>query len=190
MYKFSSICVFCGSSFGTSNVYQDEVKKLGSLLARHNIELVYGGGNSGLMGVLANAVMENQGKATGIITRKIYENVDHLELTDLKIVESMHERKSLMYELADAFIALPGGIGTMEEMFEVMTWNQIGYHLKPLGLFNIDHYYDPVKDLIQHMFEEGFVQKQHLEQTIFEDDAVRLLERLNTQEISQMNKWN
>ncbi len=190
MYRFSSICVFCGSSFGTSNLYKEEVKKLGKLLAKNNIKLIYGGGNSGLMGVLAHEVMENKGEATGIIPRRIYENVDHLELTELKIVDSMHERKAMMYELADAFIALPGGIGTMEEMFEVMTWNQIGYHLKPLGIFNIDHYYDPLQEMIQHMSEEGFVQKQHLDQTIFEDDAERLLNRLDSQEITKMNKWN
>lgn len=190
MFKFSSICVFCGSSFGTSNLYKQEAKRLGALLAKHNIELIYGGGNSGLMGTLAHSVMKNNGKATGIITKKIYDNVDHLELTDLKIVDSMHERKAMMYQLADAFIALPGGIGTLEEMFEVMTWNQIGYHLKPMGLFNIDHYYDPLHDLLEHMLEEGFVQKQHMNQTIFEDDAERLLNRLNSLELSEMNKWN
>ncbi|WP_221563491.1 TIGR00730 family Rossman fold protein [Alkalihalobacillus sp. TS-13] len=189
MYKFSSICVFCGSSFGTSPVYREQVKKLGSLLAENKVKLVYGGGNSGLMGELAHAVMSNGGEATGIIPRKIYEQVDHLELSELKIVDTMHERKALMYELADAFIALPGGIGTMEEMFEVMTWNQLGYHLKPLGLFNIDHYYDPLHQMLYHMYDQGFVKKQHLDQTVIQENAVELLQRLNQQEVTSIDKW-
>ncbi|WP_408010502.1 TIGR00730 family Rossman fold protein [Pseudalkalibacillus sp. A8] len=190
MYKFSSICVFCGSSFGTSPVYQENVEKLGTLLAQNGIELVYGGGNSGLMGELAHAVMSTGGKATGIIPRKINEQVEHLELSDLKVVDTMHERKALMYQLADGFIALPGGIGTMEEMFEVMTWNQLGYHLKPLGLFNIDHYYDPLYQMLQHMYKEGFVKKQHLEQTVIEEEAEILLNRLNEQEVTPIDKWD
>ncbi|WLD94742.1 TIGR00730 family Rossman fold protein [Alkalihalobacillus sp. AL-G] len=189
MNVFKRICVFCGSSFGSSESYKKNVKQLGALLAKNDIELVYGGGNSGLMGVLAHAVMTNNGKATGIIPHKINDRVQHLELTDLIVVDTMHERKAKMYELADAFIALPGGIGTMEEMFEVMTWNQLGYHTKPLGLFNIEHYYDPLYELLTHMHSEGFVQKEHLEQTIIEDQADQLLQQLEKLEMKAFDKW-
>jgi uncharacterized protein (TIGR00730 family) len=187
---FQRVCVFCGSSFGLNDTYKIEVEQLAGLLAEREIELVYGGGNSGLMGTLAHAVMVNGGKATGIIPRKINDRVEHLELTDLIVVDTMHERKALMYERADAFIALPGGIGTMEEMFEVMTWNQLGYHTKPLGLFNIDHYYDPLYEMLQHMHREGFVKKEHIEQTVIEDRSSQLLEKLETLEMKTHDKWN
>ncbi|WP_257348558.1 TIGR00730 family Rossman fold protein [Pseudalkalibacillus decolorationis] len=190
MKKFQRICVFCGSSFGVNDAYKKNVKELGTLLAKNQIELVYGGGNSGLMGELAHAVMSNNGKATGIIPHKINDSVEHLELTDLIVVDTMHERKSKMYELADAFIALPGGIGTMEEMFEVMTWNQLGYHTKPLGLFNIEHYYDPLFELLHHMHQEGFVRKEHLEQTVIEDNADHLVQQLNSLEMKTFDKWS
>ncbi|MFB9761477.1 LOG family protein [Ectobacillus funiculus] len=183
------ICVFCGSSFGKNGKYIDDVRLLGKTLAACDIELIYGGGNVGLMGELARSVLEQGGKVTGIIPKKIYENVNHVELTNLIVVEHMHDRKAKMYEMADAFIALPGGIGTLEELAEVMTWQQIGYHSKPVALFNMHGYYDGFMQLLSNMEEEGFLKKQYIENLVINDEPVSLLEQLGEKEISKMNKW-
>lgn len=183
------ICVFCGSSFGKNGKYIDDVKLLGTTLAAHDMELVYGGGNIGIMGELARSVLEKNGKVTGIIPKKIYENVQHVELTNLIIVEHMHERKAKMYEHADAFIALPGGIGTLEELAEVMTWQQIGYHAKPIALLNMHGYYNGFIDLLSHMEEEGFLNRQYIDNLVIESNPVLLLDQLAKKEISKVNKW-
>ncbi|MBU9712848.1 TIGR00730 family Rossman fold protein [Bacillus tamaricis] len=184
------VCVFCGSSFGKSNIYKQEIEKLGHMIGKKDMELIYGGGNSGLMGVLSKAVLAEGGQVTGIIPKKIYDQVDHVELTDLHIVETMHERKNKMYSLADAFIALPGGIGTLEELAEVFTWQQIGYHEKPVGILNINHFYDPFRDMLLHMVREGFIKKEFLENLIVDDNMEELFDQLNKYNPTSSNKWS
>lgn len=189
MRMFKKVCVFCGSSMGGRPEYEKEVMLLGQLLAQNGIELIYGGGNVGLMGVLSRTVLANNGKVTGIIPKKIYERVDHVELTELKVVQTMHERKALMYELADGFIALPGGIGTLEELAEAFTWNQLGYHSKPIGIFNIHKFYDGLLEFFAHAEGEGFLKAGHIEQLVVETDPTTLLHRMAEVELKEISKW-
>ena len=138
-----NICVFCGSNRGNNPEYIKAAHLLGETIARKDLTLIYGGGNVGMMGALADSVLQSGGKVTGVITQKLVQlELAHLNLTELIVVETMHERKSIMSELAGAFIALPGGFGTLEEIFEVLTWGQLGIHRKPCGLLNINHYFD------------------------------------------------
>ncbi len=154
------ICVFCGSSPGSQLEYVEMAAQLGKQLAKNNISLVYGGGSVGMMGVLANSVVQNKGAVTGVITKKLFKmEVAFTELTDLRIVDTMHERKALMAELADGFIALPGGFGTMDEMFEILTWSQLNIHQKPCGFLNVNGYYNKLLDFVDHMISENFVNK-------------------------------
>jgi len=157
-----SICVFCGSSGKVNGLYKKAARSLGTEVARRGLRLVYGGGNVGTMGELAAAAMEEGGEVTGIIPQQLNEKVDHLELTELLVVRDMHERKALMQENADAFIALPGGIGTMEEFFEVWTWRYIGLHYKPVGLLNVNGFYDTLLEFLGVMSSEGFLQEEIL----------------------------
>jgi uncharacterized protein (TIGR00730 family) len=190
MSSLKSVCVFCGSSKGKHPDYLNQAKELGILLAQQNIELIYGGGNVGVMGEVSRAVLESGGKVTGIIPKKIHEMVDHIELTNLHIVDNMHERKAKMYELSNGYIALPGGIGTLEELAEVMTWYQIGYHNKPIALFNINKFYDPFVQLLHHMVEEGFLKKDYLKNIIVENDLNVLLEKMNAHDATFVDKWS
>lgn len=153
-----TLCVFCGSSSGRQPVYVDAARTLGEELARRGHSLVYGGGGTGLMGRVANAVLAGGGKVTGVIPQSMTRvELEHTGLTELKIVHSMHERKATMARLADAFIALPGGMGTFEELLETLTWAQLGIHGKAVGLLDVDGYYDPLLDLLDHAVEEGFM---------------------------------
>ena len=159
------LCVFCGSSIGKRDAFQEAARELGSLLAAGSIELIYGGGNCGLMGVLADEVLKNGGRVTGVIPEGLMgKELAHLQLTELHVVTDMHERKALMSSLADGFIALPGGFGTFEELFEVITWGQLGLQQKPIGLVNVEGFFDPVLELIDHAIREGFVrpEQRHL----------------------------
>jgi uncharacterized protein (TIGR00730 family) len=182
--------VFCGSSKGNHPDYLTHAKELGKLLAKQHIELIYGGGNVGVMGELSRAAIDQGGKVTGIIPKKIHEMVDHIELTNLHIVENMHERKAMMYELSNGFIALPGGIGTLEELAEVMTWYQIGYHNKPIALFNVNNFYDPFVNLLHHMVEEGFLKKDYLKSIIIESELSTLLEKMQAHDATFVDKWS
>ena len=155
-----SICVFCGSSDGSDPRYGQAARELGELIADKGITLVYGGGNVGTMGMLAEAAMKRGGKVVGIIPDKLNGLVDHLELSELLVVKDMHERKALMQDMADAFLALPGGIGTMEELFEVWSWRYIGYHAKPIGLVNILGFYDELARFLAVMVESGFLRQE------------------------------
>lgn len=188
MNTIQKICVFCGSSTGTSPEYLDKARLLGECLAKNGITLVFGGSNIGLMGALAKAVMDNGGYAIGVIPRRIYEMVTHMPLSEEHIVRDMHERKSMMYSLADAFIVLPGGIGTMEEFFEAFTWNQLGYHLKPIGILEINHFYDHLKDFLNHMVAEGFCKREQMETLVMDDEPDRLLQRLRETELHYIEK--
>lgn len=156
------ICVFCGSSPGRSPVYLEAAGELALALTRRGIALVYGGASVGVMGALADAVLAQGGEAIGVIPERLMEKErSHESLTELHVVESMHERKALMGGLSDAFIALPGGLGTLEEFFEVLTWNQLGIHSKPCGLFNAGGFFDALTSFLDHTVEEGFVSDAH-----------------------------
>ncbi len=173
------VCVFCGSSAGTAAEYTRDARRLGALLTERNLGLVYGGGKVGLMGQLAQAVMERGGDVVGVIPRWLLEKeVALTTITDLRVVETMHERKTLMAELADGFVALPGGIGTLEEFFEVWTWGQLGLHQKPCGLLNVRGYYTGLMGFLDHMEVEHFIPKVHRRMVLVEDDPERLLERM------------
>ncbi|WP_246943805.1 TIGR00730 family Rossman fold protein [Bacillus pinisoli] len=189
MNELKSVCVFCGSSTGAHPEYIEQAKKLGALLAEQGIELIYGGGNVGVMGEISRTVMAHGGKVTGVIPKLIHERVDHVELTNLHIVENMHERKAKMYELSDGFIALPGGIGTLEELAEVMTWYQIGYHAKPIALFNINQFYGKFMDLLEHMVSEGFLKEDYLTSVIVEENPEKLVNLMNEFESTTSDKW-
>jgi len=156
------ICVFCGSSPGAKPEYAQAAKELGALLARRKIGLVFGGGRVGMMGHLARAALENSGEVIGVIPRELCEKkVAFAGLSDLRVVASMHERKALMAELADGFMALPGGLGTLEEIFEMLTWAQLGMHRKPCGLLNVGNYYTPLLAFLDQVVEQGFLDAPH-----------------------------
>jgi uncharacterized protein (TIGR00730 family) len=172
------VCVFCGSSMGTRPAYRDAAAALGRMLAERGLGLVYGGGNVGLMGIMADAALQAGGEVIGVIPEALTKfEVGHLDLTKLHVVGSMHERKALMAELADAFIALPGGIGTMEELFEVWTWGQLGMHPKPLGFLDVAGYYDHLHTFLDHMVAEGFLRDRHRAMVAVEEDPATLLDR-------------
>jgi uncharacterized protein (TIGR00730 family) len=179
------ICVFCGSNSGLRPSYTASAISLAKYLVAKNISIVYGGGNSGLMGVLADTVLELGGKITGIIPRGLVEKeAAHSRLADLRIVESMHERKALMADLADAFIALPGGYGTFEEFCEVLTWTQLGIQRKPCGLLNVDGYYDALLNLFDHAVAEQFLKPEHRAIVVSDSVAETLVARLLAHEAS------
>lgn len=153
-----SICVFCGSSIGKQASYSEAAHAFGKELAHHNIKLVYGGGSTGLMGLIADSVLKHGGYAIGVIPQAMdAREVSHPGLQELYIVETMHERKAMMAEKASAFVALPGGLGTFEELFEIITWAQLGIHNKPIAVLNVEGYFDPLLQLIQHSISAGFV---------------------------------
>jgi uncharacterized protein (TIGR00730 family) len=156
------VCVYCGSSNGARDVYTRAAHELASELVQRDLELVYGGADKGLMGVIANAVLDRGGKVHGVIPRLLCDKeVAHSSLTELHIVASMHERKTLMAELSDGFIAMPGGYGTLEEIIEIVTWQQLRIHGKPCGLLNVDGYFDPLQIYLDHACEEGFLRKEN-----------------------------
>jgi uncharacterized protein (TIGR00730 family) len=173
------IAVFCGSKEGTRPEYAQAAQSLGRLLAAHEIELVYGGGSIGLMGVVADAVIAAGGRVIGVIPSSLAQKeVMHEGLSDLRIVRTMHERKAMMANLAEAFIALPGGLGTMDEFFEIVTWAQLGEHAKPIGLLNTARFFDPLLHFIHHMVDEGFVKKKNLSLFVEASDPKTLLQQM------------
>jgi uncharacterized protein (TIGR00730 family) len=187
---FRRICVFCGSNLGISLVYRDAAVALGRVLAARGIELVYGGGNIGLMGVLADAALESGGRVIGVIPESLMaKEVGHAGLTELRIVKTMHERKALMADLSDAFIAMPGGFGTFEEFCEIVTWSQLGIHAKPCGLLNVAGYYDPLLKLFDHAVREGFLREENRELVLEDRDAERLMEKMGQFRAATVGKW-
>jgi uncharacterized protein (TIGR00730 family) len=174
-----SICVFTGSKLGAQYDYADAARQLGWALVKRGHDLVYGGGNVGLMGVIADTVLEFHGHVTGVIPDALVsEEVAHQGLSDLRVVGSMHERKAVMAELSDGFIAMPGGIGTMEEFFEVLSWAQLGIHNKPCGLLNVAGYYQMLIEFLDHAVEHGFLKPKHRSLLIVEAEPRKLIERL------------
>jgi uncharacterized protein (TIGR00730 family) len=184
-----SLCVYCGSSPGLTPHYAEAARGLAKALVERNIALVYGGGNVGLMGVIANEVMRLGGQATGVIpTALLNMEVGHQGLSHLHVVDNMHERKAMMAELSDGFIAMPGGIGTLEELFEVLTWSQLGFHDKPIGVLNVGGYYDALLGFMQHMVMQGFLKTQHASLLLVEAEAAALLNRFASFEAQAHNK--
>ena len=184
------ICVFCGSSPGRSASYAAAAAELGRLLAARGIGLVYGGANVGLMGALANAVMDAGGDVIGVIPQSLVKyEVAHRGLPDLRVVASMHERKAMMAELADGFIAMPGGNGTLEEFFEVLTWAQLGEHSKPCGLLDIDSYYSHLLAFLDHAVDERFLRPEHRKMLIVESSPEAILDLLAAYRPPKLGKW-
>ena len=177
--RLSSVCVFAGAMMGVHDSYRQAAAALGSELARREVTLVYGGASVGLMGAVADAALRGGGRVVGVIPHAIVEReVAHLGLSELRIVDSMHARKALMGELSDAFLALPGGLGTLDELFEVATWRQLGLHAKPLGLLNVRGYYDPLIAALDHAAAQGFLKAEHRQILLVDTDVDALLERL------------
>ncbi|WP_067841410.1 LOG family protein [Amphibacillus sediminis] len=172
------IAVFCGSSVGASQVYIENAKQFGKELAHRDIKLVYGGASVGVMGAIADTVLAEGGQVIGVMPRFLEQReISHKKLSKLIVVESMHQRKAKMAELADGFVALPGGPGTLEEFFEIFTWAQLGLHQKPLGLLNINQYYDPLVELFNHMTKEQFLNEKYRNLALVDDEPNRLLEK-------------
>jgi uncharacterized protein (TIGR00730 family) len=176
-----SLCVYCGSSIGNSPIYEEAARALAKSMTNEKIDLVYGGGNVGLMGVIADEVLNLGGKVTGIIPKALMDyEVGHHGLTHLYVVKDMHERKAMMAELSSGFIAMPGGIGTLEELFEALTWSQLGFHDKPVGLLNVNGFYDGLIRFIQHLVKQGFLKPEHASLLMYEDEAPALMERFKS----------
>lgn len=184
------ICVYCGSNVGENPIYRETAQAVGTLLASKGFGLVYGGGNVGLMGVLADAALAASGEVIGIIPDGLFSReVGHPDLTEMRVVTTMHERKALMADLSDGFIALPGGMGTLDELFEILTWAQLGIHAKPCGLLNIAGYFNPLIALLDHMVAEKFLRPEHRALALVDDDAGRLLARFAEYEAPRVEKW-
>lgn len=185
-----SICVFCGSSSGKGVNHLTAAQKLGKIIAEENITLVYGGGNVGIMGELANTVLQYNGKVIGVIPEDLVAREAALkEVTELRIVKSMHERKAMMSELSEGFIAMSGGIGTLEEFFEAWTWAQLGIHNKPIGILNVDGYYDRLIDFINNSVEQEFVNKNNLDMIVIDKDAKNLIGKMKDFKPVKVRKW-
>ena len=185
-----SICVFCGSRPGTDASYTDAARSLGTTVAERGMTLVYGGARVGLMGTLADAAMKAGGEVVGVMPKALVDReISHTGLTELHIVGSMHERKALMAELSDGFVALPGGTGTLEEFFEVLTWAQLGEHEKPCGLLDVSGYYGPLLNLFDHMFEKGFVSEAHRAMVLVDSEPADLLDAFSRYAPPTVPKW-
>ena len=185
------ICVFCGSNAGARSEYAEAARALATVLAERKLGIVYGGGNVGLMGVLADAALEHGGEVIGVIPQKLVDKeVAHRGVTELLVVETMHERKALMNDLSDAFLALPGGFGTLDEFFEVLTWAQLGFHGKPCALLNVAGYYDGLLAMLDHAVTERFLRPAHRELVIADTDPLRLLQRLSAFVPVPKGKWS
>lgn len=185
------ICVFCGSNTGNNPIYIEQAKQLGTTLAKHNISLIYGGTTIGLMGAIADAALAAGGKVIGIIPQRLADkpNMAHPNLTDLHIVESMHQRKAKMAELADGFIALPGGLGTFEELFEMLTWSQLDFHKKSCAVLNINGFYDKLTDFLDSVIAAQFMKPEHRQLLISESDPEQLLEKMQNYQAPTVSKW-
>jgi len=178
MYK--NVCVFCGSSSGEDPFFLDQARVLGTALAKAACRLVYGGGNLGLMGAVSESAIEGGAEVIGIIPERLNDLVDHGRLTELIVCKTMHERKAKMYERSEAFIVLPGGIGTLDELFESWTWLQLGYHRKPIAVLNSASYYDGLKDFLHTMVKNGFLRESHYSSLIWAQSIPELFEKLES----------
>ncbi|MDQ0595367.1 uncharacterized protein (TIGR00730 family) [Chryseobacterium ginsenosidimutans] len=185
-----SITVFCGSSFGSDDIYKEQATLLGQTLAKQNIQLIYGGANVGLMGAVADGVLNEGGKVIGVLPHFLQsKEITHNNLTELILVETMHERKTKMSELCDGVIVLPGGYGTLEEFFEMITWAQLGLHKKPIAVLNIDGFYDDLIKLVQTMVDKGFLKQINRDMLLISDTIDELLEKMRNYEAPNVGKW-
>ncbi len=188
--KIESIGVFCGSSMGYSSVYEKMAKKLGELLALQNITLIYGGAKVGLMGAIADSVLAGGGRAGGVMPEFVMEKeIAHNGLSELHVVKSMHERKALINDLSDAFIMMPGGVGSFDEFFEMITWAQLGYHQKACSIYNVNHYFDKLLAFLDHVEGEGFIKSIHRRMPIVESEPKQLLDSIEQYAAPVVNKW-
>jgi uncharacterized protein (TIGR00730 family) len=184
------VCVFCGSSSGSLPIYQDVASNVGRLLAEHGYCVVYGGGRVGLMGALAEGTLAAGGELIGIIPQALFEKeIGYSDLKDLRVVGSMHERKAMMAEISDAFITLPGGFGTFEEFFEMVTWSQLGVHQKACGLLNLNGFYDPLLAMCDHAVSQGFLREVDRNLILSDSDPESLIERVLAFKVPQSTKW-
>jgi len=185
-----SICVYCGSSSGAQPIYIEQARLLGTCMAQAGLALVYGGASVGLMGAVADAALAAGGNVIGVMpTSLIEKEIDHKGLSELHVVSNMHTRKAKMAELSDGFIAMPGGAGTLEEFFEMWTWSQLGYHLKPCGLLNVAGYFDGLITFMRHTVEEKFVKAEHVDMVLVETEPQALLQRLADYKPIFVPKW-
>lgn len=190
LIQMNAVCVFCGSAVGQNEQYAISARTLGKVLAIRKITLIYGGGNVGLMRVIADSALQYQGEVIGIIPRNIRDKeIAHHGLTRLHIVENLQERKALMAQLADAFIVLPGGYGTLDEMFEILSWNQLEIIRKPIGLLNINGYYDSLLKFLQHAVGEKFLRPEHFSSLIVAEDIEQLLDKLQRHKPLTAENW-
>ena len=188
--KIKSICLFCGSSPGMDPAFKLAAAQLGATLAQNNIRLVYGGGHVGLMGVAADACLSAGGEVVGVIPRKLMEKeVGHAGLTQLHVVETMHERKALMTQLCDGFIALPGGYGTLDELFEALTWQQLAYHLLPVGMLNVSGFFDHLVQFLDHARDQRLLRDAHRDSLIVDNDLSSLIARMQRFVPPNNEKW-
>ena len=186
----NKVCVYCGSSPGKDFGYVEAARVLAKELVERNMGLVYGGASVGIMGEIANAVLSYGGQVIGVIPQSLVDKeVSHRGLTELKVVDSMHERKATMAEISDGFIALPGGLGTIEELFEVLTWSQLGFHKKPCALFNVKQYYKSLSNFLDHAVEEQFIKPIHRQMLIVEEAPVLLLNAMESYTPPIADKW-
>lgn len=185
-----NICVFCGSSSGDRSIYLEKAKELGKLIAEQKMRLVYGGGNVGLMGIIADEAMKHGGQVTGIIPHFLFDwEVGHEGLTELIKVDSMHERKLKMSELADGFVAMPGGFGTLEELGEILTWIQLSIIQKPVGILNVDGFYDHLIGQLDHMVDEKFLKPENRAMVLVSDDPGALISMMENFKFQETTKW-
>lgn len=184
------VSVFCGSSYGTDEIYEKQAFRLGEILAERKIGLVYGGANVGLMAAVANGALAKGGEVTGVLPSFIAnKGLEHKNLTKLILVDTMHERKNRMNELSDGVIALPGGYGTLEEFFEVLTWGQLGLHKKPVGMLNINGFFDPIRELTRKMVDKGFLKEANRRMLLISEDIEKLLDKMEAYEAPSIEKW-
>jgi uncharacterized protein (TIGR00730 family) len=190
MFMVNRVCVFCGSAMGAGSEFREAAAALGVELVARGWGLVFGGGSVGLMGVVADAVLAGGGEVIGVIPQALAtKEVMHVGVRDMRRVRDMHERKAVMAEHADAFVALPGGYGTFEELFEVITWAQLGFHRKNIGLLNVGGYFDPLVNLIDHAIESGFIKPAHRDLIFVETAPAALLDRLATHQMPAVRRW-
>ena len=190
MGEFTSIAVYCASNSGFGAAYAGAATTLGRLLAGRGIRLVFGGGHVGLMGVLADAALAAGGEVHGVITRALEaKELAHTGLTSLQVVETMHERKAAMADAADGFVMLPGGFGTLDEFFEVLTWTQLGIHAKPCGVLDVNGFFGPLRAMLDAMVAAGFLREQHRDMVLVSPDPAALLDRLAAWDRPDVPKW-
>lgn len=190
LLNMKSITVFCGSSFGTDKIYEEQAFLLGQSLAKQDIQLIYGGSETGLMGTIANGALSENGKVTGVLPQFLKsKEIAHKNLTELILVETMHERKTKMNDLCDGVIVLPGGYGTLEEFFEMITWAQLGLHKKPIAILNIDGFYNDLISLVENMVNKGFLKAVNRDMLLISDNTDDLLEKMRNYQAPTVGKW-